>query len=180
MGDIFDKVTGSRSLLEKLTGMIPGWKGYQERQERRKADQLMRQMLADKMADQRKRLDVAQTELINNGKLELVDDIGRAVTQLQTFIDRVRFASYGYSGLFDAVKVNKTELEQMYNFDAALFDYVERLNTANDRLREAISTDQGLIDVIHIIQDICREANSTFDQREHIIVGEHDAGRPSN
>jgi hypothetical protein len=171
MGDIFGKVKDSRNLLEKLGSVIPGWKGYQERQERRKADQLMRQTLAEKMAAQRKRLDVAQQELINSGKIDLVDDVGRAVTQLQTFIDRVRLASYGYSGLFDAVKINQDELEQMYNFDAALFDYIDRLNAANDRLQEAIGSGEGAAEVVRIIKGICREANSTFDEREHVILG---------
>jgi len=59
----------------------------------------------------------------------------------------------------------------MYNFDAALVEYVERLDAANDRLREAIPSGQGLVETIRIIQDICREANSTFDQREHLILG---------
>jgi hypothetical protein len=171
VGDVFEKVKGSRNLVEKLGSIIPGWKGYQERQERRSADQLMRQTLAEKMTAQRKRLDVAQQELINSGKLDLVDDVGRAVTQLQTFIDRVRLASYGYSGLFDAVKINQDELEQMYNFDAALFEYVDRLNTANDRLLETISTGEGLQEVIRIVQAICREANATFDEREQIVLG---------
>jgi hypothetical protein len=171
VGDIFEKVKGSRNLVEKLGSIIPGWKGYQERQERRSADQLMRQTLAEKMTAQRKRLDVAQQELINSGKLDLVDDVGRAVTQLQTFIDRVRLASYGYSGLFDAVKINQDELEQMYNFDVALFEYVDRRDTANNRLMEAIDTGEGLKEVIRIVQDICREANATFDEREHVLLG---------
>ncbi|MBE9472842.1 MAG: hypothetical protein IMY75_12125, partial [Chloroflexi bacterium] len=130
MGDIYEKVKDSRTALEKLTDFIPGWGGYQERQTRRKADQLLRQTLADKLAGQRRRLDVAQKDLINHGKMDLLDDVGSAVTQLQTFIDRVRLVSYGYSGLFDAAKINEAELEQMYNFDAALFEYVERLDAA--------------------------------------------------
>jgi len=171
MGDIFGKVSDSRTALEKLTDFIPGWGGYQERQTRRKADQVLRQTLADKLAAQRRELDAAQKDLISHGKIELVDDIGSAVTQLQTFIDRVRVASYGYSGLFDAVKINQAELEQMYNFDAALFEYVERLDTATHHLQEAIPSGEGLTETVRIIQDICREANRTFDQREHVILG---------
>ncbi len=176
MVDVLGKVKDSRNIIEKLGSIIPGWKGYQERQERRKADQLLRQTLAEKLADQRKRLDVAIQELIANSRYDLVDNVGSAVTQLQTFIDRVRFASYGYSGLFDAVKINQTELEQMYNFDMALFQYVDRLEAANDRLRETIPSGQSLIETVRIIQDICREANSTFDEREHIILGSSQTG----
>jgi hypothetical protein len=170
MVDTYGKVEESRTGLEKILDIIPGWGGYQERQNRRKADQLLRQTLAERLTAQRRNLDVAQKELISHGKIDLVDDIGSAVTQLQTFIDRVRTATYGYSGMFDAVRINQAELEQMYNFDAALFDYVERLDTATGRLREAISIGEGLTETIRIIQDICREANSTFDQREHVIL----------
>jgi len=171
MGDTFEKVKDSRSGLEKLLDVIPGWGGYQERQNRRKADQVLRQTLAEKLADQRRKIDVAQQDLISHSRIDLVDDLGSAVTQLQTFIDRVRFASYGYSGLFDAVRINEAELEQMYNFDVALFEYVERLDVANSRLRESIPSGQGLVETIRIVQDICREANSTFEQREHLMLG---------
>lgn len=175
--DVLGRVEEGRTLVEKkLESIIPGWGGYQKRQERRKADQLLRQTLAEKLAQQRKRLDVATQELIENNRYDLVDNLGSAVTQLQTFIDRVRFASYGYSGLFDAVKINEKELEQIYDFDMALFDYVERLNTANDRLQEAISTGQGVLETVRIIRDICREANATFDEREHIILGSGQGG----
>ncbi|MCX7681291.1 MAG: hypothetical protein N2508_04890 [Anaerolineae bacterium] len=171
MVDVYRKVQEGRSGLEKLLDIIPGWSGYQERQNRRKADQVLRQVLAEKLAAQRRKLDVAQSDLVAYGKIELVDDVGRAVTQLQTFIDRVRFATYGYAGLFDAIKINQQELEQMYNFDVALFDYVERLDAATARLREAIALGEGIPEAIRIVQDICREANDTFDQREHVILG---------
>jgi hypothetical protein len=171
MVDTYGKVQDSRTGLEKLADIIPGWGGYQERQNRRRADQLLRQTLAEKLAAQRRNLDVAQKELINHGKIDLLDDVGSAVTQLQTFADRVRTASYGYSGMFDAVRINQEELEQMYNFDAALFEYVDRLEIATGRLREAISVGEGLVETVRIVQDICREANSTFDQREHLILG---------
>jgi hypothetical protein len=171
MVDTYGKVEDSRTGFEKLLDVIPMWGGYQERQNRRKADQVLRQTLAEKMATQRRQLDVAQKELINNGRLDLVDDLGSAVTQLQTFIDRVRTATYGYSGLFDAVRINEEELEQMYNFDVALFAYVDRLQTATTHLREAISVGEGASETIRIIQDICREMNDTFDQREHVILG---------
>jgi hypothetical protein len=56
MVDAYGKVRESRSGLEKLLEIIPGWSGYQERQNRRKADQVLRQTLAEKLAAQRRSL----------------------------------------------------------------------------------------------------------------------------
>jgi hypothetical protein len=171
MDDIHAKAEEQRTALEKLVDSIPGWGGYQKRQRRRESDRLLRQRLADKLSQQRRRLDRAQKELISHGRLDLVDDVEGSVTQLKTFIDRIRFATYGYAGLFDAVKIKESELKQIYDFDAALIEYVERLDTANDHLQDAISEGKGLEEVVDVIEEIVQEANDTFDQREHLILG---------
>lgn len=170
MDDILETVESHRNAVEKLIDRIPGWSGYQERQKRRQADKLLRETLASKLGEQRKRLDAAQKDLLSHGRLDLVDDVESAVTQLKTFTDRIRFASYGYAGLFDAVKIKEDELSKLYAFDAALLEYVERLDTANDHLRDAISEGEGLEETLDVIQEIVREANTTFDQREHLIL----------
>lgn len=171
MADVYDKVSEGLTAPEKLLNFVPGWKGYQERKARRQADKLLRQTLAEKLADQRRQLNVAQKDLIEHGRLDLLDNVESASTQLKTFIDRLRFASYGYAGLFDAVKIREGELKQLYDFDTALIEYVERLDEATKRLRSAIAGGEGVEETVRIIQDIAREANSTFDQREHLLLG---------
>jgi len=170
MDDILGKVEGQRNALEKLIDAIPGWGGYQKRERRRDADKLLRETLVTKLGEQRRRLDTAQKKLLSHGRLDLVDDLESAVTQLKTFTDRIRFASYGYAGLFDAVKIREEELNQIYAYDAALLDYVERLDTANDHLRTAMSEGDGLEETIEVIVDIVREANEAFERREHLIL----------
>ena len=170
MADIYDRVEGELSSVERLINAIPGWSGYQQRQKRRQADKLLRETLADKLNGQRRRMDSAQKKLLSRGRLDLVGTMESAVTQLKTFTDRVRFASYGYAGLFDAVKIREAELKQLYDFDAALFDYVERLDTANDHLHRAIAEEEGLEETIDVIQEIVQEANSAFDRRQRLVL----------
>lgn len=170
MADIYDKMEQDYAAVEKVINAIPGWSGYQKRQKRRQADKLLRETLADKLAAQRRRMNAAQKKLLKHGRLDLVGDVESAQTQLKTFADRVRFASYGYAGLFDAVKIEEDELKQLYDFDAALFDYVARLDTANEHLSQAISEGEGLEDTIDVIQEIVREANDTFDRRQRLIL----------
>ena len=171
MVDVLGKAEEQRNALQKVIDAIPGWGGYQKRQRRREADKLLRQLLADKLGEQRRRLSKAQKELVSHGRLDLVDDVESSVTQLKTFTDRIRFASYGYAGLFDAVKIREEELQQIYEFDAALIEYVERLDTANDHLRDAISGGEELEEILDVIEEIVLEANETFDGREHLILG---------
>ncbi len=170
MADIHDRVEGQLSSVERLIDKIPGWSGYQQRQKRRQADKLLRETLADQLNAQRRRMDAAQKSLIRHGRLDLVGEMESAVTQLKTFADRVIFASYGYAGLFAAVKIREAELKQLYDFDAALFEYVERLDTANDHLQAAISEGEGLEATIDVIREIVQEANTTFDRRQRLFL----------
>ena len=38
-----------------------------------------------------------------------MDDVDDAIVKLQTLIDRVKTASYGYAGLFDAVRIKEAQ-----------------------------------------------------------------------
>ncbi len=95
-----------------------GFIGYLERENRREADKLLRQTIAQRYEEQWDRISQLQRQLISEGKLELVDDLEAAAIKLRAFIDRARHASYGYSGFFDAVRVNEAELTRIYEYDS--------------------------------------------------------------
>ncbi|HIP87570.1 MAG TPA: hypothetical protein EYH27_03935 [Anaerolineales bacterium] len=171
MGDLYDRVSEARTGLEKLIGQIPGYKGYKEKEMRRESDKLLRRTVAMQMELQRQRMDDLQKQLIAAGRFEYLDEIGNATTKLQTFIDRVRKATYGYAGLFDAVRVREEELDRLYDFDTKLLEYAERLSRALDTLETAIPSGEGLAEAVRQVLSICAEANRTFDERELVILG---------
>jgi hypothetical protein len=170
MGDLYDRVSDDRSWLEKIVGKIPGYKGYKEKEMRRESDKLLRDMIATQMEIQRQRMDDLQNQLISAGRLEYLDEMGSAVTKLRTFIDRIKHATYGYAGLFDAVRVQEDELDRLYDFDNRLLGYAERLSTALNTLETAIPSGEGLAEAVRAVLNICAEANRTFDDREHVIL----------
>ncbi|MBN1955449.1 MAG: hypothetical protein JW900_10410 [Anaerolineae bacterium] len=171
MGDLYERVSDERSWLEKLVGKIPGYKGYKEKEMRREADKLLREAIATQMGIQLQRMDDLQKQLISAGRFEYLDEIGNATTKLQTFIDRVARATYGYAGLFAAVHVKEEELDQLYDFDNQLMGYVERLSGALNSLETSIPSGEGLGEALRQVMSICAEANQTFDMREQVILG---------
>lgn len=171
MGDLYDRVSEARTGFERLLGKIPGYKGYKEKEMRRESDKLLRETVAKQMEMQRQRMDDLQKMLIDAGRFEYLDEMGNAVTKLQTFIDRVRRATYGYAGLFDAVRVREEELDRLYDFDHQLLEYAGRLSEALDNLETSIPAGEGLAEAVREVSSICAEANRTFDQREQVLLG---------
>ncbi|MEW5830336.1 MAG: hypothetical protein AB1846_15720 [Chloroflexota bacterium] len=170
MSDLFDKVTSSADVFKKLGSYIPGFKGYIERQNRRASDKLLRETVADRFEEQWKRASAIQTDLISQGMIELIDDMEKAAIQLRTFIDKIRTASYGYSGLFDAVKINEDELAQLYAFDNAFFDVAEQVGRALDNIEASMGDPDGLKAAIRNLTSLAREAVNTFERRNEVFT----------
>ena len=106
--------------IEKLLSGLPGIGGYMDKELRRDADYKLRQMIAENLSDPLKELLSVQKKLLKGGGLSLLDETNTCVTRLQTLIDRIKSASYGYTGLFDAVKVREEQLDALHRFDVAL------------------------------------------------------------
>jgi len=171
MSDMYDKTTSQMDPLTKLVSKVPGFKGYVERQNRRAADKLVREQLAVRFEELWKRISNLQTDLTGAGKIEFVDDMERAGIQLRTFIDKIRMAPRGYSGLFDAVKINEKELEQLYNFDLGFFDMASELGRGIDNVEASLADDAALPAAIRNITALAREAVKTFNRRAEVFTG---------
>ncbi|MFC2036924.1 hypothetical protein ACFLYD_02990 [Chloroflexota bacterium] len=168
--DLRETVDENLGGLERLVGKIPGYKGYKDKELRREADKLLRTQLAGQLDDQRKRLSGLQMQLINQAQIEYVDDLERAVMKLQLLTDRIRTASYGYAGLFDAVKVKEEQLDALYDFDNQMFDFVLEIAADVDQVGSAISAKEGVGLTIAELVVTLEEANLTFGHRQEAIL----------
>lgn len=167
MSDMYGKIEEDRGWMEKLAAKIPGYGGYVKKDDRREADRLLRTEVVRQYSAQLARLNDVPTALLEAGQITLLDDVDRARTRLQTFIDRVRTASYGYAGLFDAVKVDEAELVKLYNYDAGMLEGVNGLARAID----AVAGPEVSAAAIKALIDTTDQLNATFSQRESILRG---------
>jgi len=169
-GDLLATVQSSMGGFEKLTSKIPGYRGYKEKELRREADKLLRTKLANEFDDQRKRVSELQQELVSQAKIEFLDDLERAAMKLQLLIDRIKTASYGYAGLFDAVKVKEGQLDALYEFDSRMLDFVDEVAVDLDQVTSAISGGEGIGSAIRALSDTVEDANQAFGHREEAML----------
>lgn len=165
---LFETVGSDMDPFKKILGKIPGFKGYIERQNRRDADKLLRETVAARFEEQWQRVSGLQREFISSGDLSLVDDLEAAAIKLRTFADRVRRASRGYSGLFDAVKINQDELAQIYAYDAKLLDLAEEVGRAVDNIQASVGSD-GLMASIRNLITVAQQSIEAFNRRDEVM-----------
>jgi len=167
---IYGKVTEDMDPFKKIFVKIPGFGGYIERQKRRDSDKLLREYLFDRFRELEGRVSRLQRDFISQGELKYVDDLEATAIKLRTFADRVKTASRGYSGLFDAVNINEEELTQIYEYDASLLALVDEVDHAIDNVESSVGTD-GLPAAIRHLETTAAECVQAFDDRENVILG---------
>ncbi len=170
MDDLRGKVADARGALEKLIGMIPGYRGYKEKEMRREADKLLRMHLSQRFQEQRSKLSSIQDHLASEGKLEDLGLLERIMLQLQLLIDRLRVAEYGYAGLFDALRVKEDELDALYIYDNALTVSVSQLAEMMDKLKSAAMAGEELRTTANDSLLLLQELNTTLDRRKDVIL----------
>jgi hypothetical protein len=109
-----------KNFLEKIASYIPGVGGYRERENRRETDRRVREFLALRLDEGRTGLNALRNQATDAGELKALDAIGKLDRILQKSVSSLRFADYGFSGLFDQMKIREAELDQVYAYDAAL------------------------------------------------------------
>lgn len=171
MSDFQGQIESERGKLKELLLKIPGFKGYIELEDRRTADKMLRDVIADRYQEQVDRLSEIQTDFVDRGDLAYVDDLEAVVVKLRTFIDRIRHAAYGYSSFFSVIKIDAEKLDKIYDYDYALLSGAERMADALVNL-ESIEDPEQLKDFISDLKKQAQEVVKKADQRKEVITSE--------
>jgi hypothetical protein len=173
MVDLNQTISDHQNWFEAITGKIPLYKGYKEKEIRREADVLLREHLAKQFGEQLKHAeDVASQMLTGPGMMQL-DEMGKGNTRLQTLVDKIKTAAQGYAGLFDAVKIKEDELEILYQFDHNMLLKVDEIAQAIDSLQMALDEgdDSQIAPSVRRYIKTVTDTSTLFDQRKDAILG---------
>jgi len=168
-----EKIQASEKPLERLMLIIPGYRGYKLREQRREADRIVRDYIYTALEHSRDDLMSCFQSLADAKVNELIEPMNRLIARLDTVAEKINRASYGYSGFFDAIKVEEPELENMLAYDTQLMDLVRKINDATasfktdlkqGKLENARTNQQGLDASIDTLE-------TAFEQRRTVIEG---------
>ena len=170
MRDLRQKVLDDSNEVKRLAARIPGYGGYLQKEMRRDADKLLRNYLARQLREQHKRLGNVSAKLASAGNLKAVGELESATMKLQTIIDKIKTASYGYAGLFGAVTVQEKALDALYDFDNNLLASVDTIGQAVTGLVNAVKAQEGLDTAIDGLHTALDQVATTWEERAEVIL----------
>lgn len=156
-------------IFKSIVRIFPGMPSYQEREGLRAQDKVIRTQLASRITEQVERIGEIKTELVNRAMLKPLASLDTLARKLMRLADTIRFASYGYGGLFAATPVDEQKLAELYDYDISLHQEVEELAVAVSTLRQR-QDDEWEKTTFDDIQHLVNRLEARISNRQSIFT----------
>ena len=149
--------------------VLPGYKGYREREDSRNSDKLLREFLSNKLKEGRSRYDDFKAGIAHRSALDLLAPAEKVTQPLSRVIDRLRYTNYGFSGKwFGKDKIDAERLEKVHGFDQQLAESVEHLIKDLAAL-ELLDDNSEIVSMLKSLAGKIREMDEALNRREEIL-----------
>lgn len=170
MSELYDKIISERGSFENLVAKIPGFKGYQDKQARRKADTMLREHISGEVKKLVGRFTHIEKDILDAGGLAHMSKTREVKSKVQAYAERIDAEMPGYSGMWASIKIGEEELERLYAFDEAQIRYVNQLEAAITKLDEAVKAGEGIPEALDEIYDTAVEASEAYQLRDDVLL----------
>jgi hypothetical protein len=157
--------------LNNLAMHIPGFAGYKSSEDRRIADKQLRAVIGERLSKVKDRLDRVVDALSRSGNLDSLPIIDQSGRTLERLIDRMRFADYGYTAVFDRVQLGDAQLLQIYQFDATIMAELPQFDTSAAAVESAGADGDKLRAAIKAFNALTDDFDERFESRQHLFDG---------
>jgi hypothetical protein len=168
-----ERVEESDRLTERLMKVIPGFRGYKIREERREADRIVRDYIFRVLKGSRDDLMGCFQLLSKAGMKEAMEPTNPLLAKMDRVAEKVNRASYGYGGFFDSVRIDAPQLDQMVNYDTQMMDMARKLADSISTFKTQLS--QGNFEDARTVEsgldNSIAQLEALFDRRKSVIEG---------
>lgn len=171
--DYLGKVRKERGILERITGYIPGYRGYKEKELRRESDRLVRMEIVNRLREAKSafRRRFANPLIIQKLSSEDAARFEMLTARIDRVTQRIDRAVAGYAGMFDAVRVREDKLDSVIEHDLSLIEKAESVRTGVEKVFEAEPGGEEWRAAMDELISKVEELDKLVDKRSEIIRG---------
>lgn len=139
------------NILDKIGSLIPGYRGYVEREGRRNCDKVLRETLSDELSRFEKVIVREINNAINNSEINKMRRLESERKYVNTLLSKIRYAPYGASSFFSDQQINEDSLMIIYQYDLDLAESINHL--------VSIDLSESILQNINNLEDILVKRN---------------------
>lgn len=167
MEDLKAKAVSQRGALQRLMHMIPGFRGYMDREARRDVDKIQRDFCADRLMAQKRTIQRVLEEVVRGGDIDGVGPFDRLMNKLDAVAQKVKNADRGWTGMFATIKVDEATLDKLYEYDLGL---AEAATEVAHKVAEMTADDrQALAAKVKETVELLERVEDFFRRREELL-----------
>ena len=150
----------SKNIFDKIGSLIPGYRGYAERDGRRNCDKLLRNQISEKLSQCVSIINNQIKTEVKNNNLSSLRDLEDCQLKLNTLSDKIKYAPYGESSFFGDTQIKEDELQNIYELDFELHTLLQE--------SEKYLIDTTIVDILTYISSI-----KTMIKKRNDFIKEH-------
>ena len=130
----------TKNIFDKIGALIPGYRGYAERDSRRNCDKLIRIIIAEEITKCESFINDRMKTEIKNKKMDSLQDLEECRQKLSTLSEKIKYAPYGESSFFGDSQIKEEELQKIYKLDHDILLSINKFPTeiANSEVTDVL------------------------------------------
>ena len=166
-----DNRQGLGAKLQQLMKRIPGFEGYLDREQRRKADSIHRDYLTKLLSTKKRTIQDIAAGLLESGDLSHMTSMDSLTNNIDKISNRIRSAGSAGGNFFAMVDVDTELLDRIYEYDLALLGEIETLDEKLSTLQNACETNDNIKPAIAGVKSVLVALDGSLDGREKLLKG---------
>jgi hypothetical protein len=148
------------NLFDKIGNLIPGYKGYVIRDEKRNTDKKFRDELVSRLNQSEEFIIRYQKDLLKSDDVTNLTLWEQSRKALNTISTKIKHSTYGESSFFSEKQLKEDELDAIYNIDLELAEKVSLIvKTILSNIAEPLSAVLVLNQIFDIEQILLKRTN---------------------
>lgn len=148
------------NLFDKIGNLIPGYKGYVIRDEKRNTDKKFRDELVSRLNQSEEFIIRYQKELVTSDDVTNLTLWEQSRKALNTISTKIKHSTYGESSFFSEKQLKENELDAIYNIDLELAEKVSLIvKTILSDIAKPLSAGIVLNQIFDIEQILLKRTN---------------------
>ena len=132
----------SKNIFDKIGSLIPGYRGYAERDSRRNCDKLLRDEISQTLNNCSAEMKNRIRNEIKARNLNIIQELEECRQRLNTLSDKVKYAPYGESSFFSNDVIKEDELMNIYKLDHDISVFIEKFQStlSSDKIENILNS----------------------------------------